>query len=93
MSIMERLSSVEPYFRRGKLINNRKYRIVESHFGEIEQAKSNGYSWHQIKDALCDEVKAVGDWDEEWNCWGWIQAMYYLIKKQKDTALADGINQ
>jgi hypothetical protein len=79
---MERLSVEPPRHRVFPRVFNPKYQVTKRYLAEIEAAKSAGYSWDQIKDAVVAEAKAEGIWDGERVCWD-VAYVYRQIKKEE----------
>jgi hypothetical protein len=80
MSIIDRLNQEPP--RHGAPLGafNPKFQVTKRYLADIEQARSEGYSWGQIRRAVVAEAKAAGIWDGENVCWE-IGEIYRRIKK------------
>jgi hypothetical protein len=80
MSIIERLNQEPPWHGAPLGAFNPKYQVTKRYLTDIERARSEGYSWGQIKRAVVAEAKAEGIWNGDNVSWE-LGEIYRQIKK------------
>lgn len=85
-NIMNRLSHSVPKRMTAYRVD-RQFEMTKQLVPQIEEARLRGYSWTQIVVAVEEEMKATGEWREEWHRWD-IRKNYNQLKKMGEAGEA-----
>ena len=80
MSILTHLSTIPPRHKAPPGAFNVKYQVTKRYLADIETARTQGYSWDQIKRAVMEEAKQDGIWSDKLKCWD-LGSVYKAVKK------------